>query len=61
MSRIYLDKRVDASEKSPCRNCETGYGSYASGQDEKGEYIEVEHCQDTCNRYKEWLRKLPHL
>jgi hypothetical protein len=59
--RYYLDKRVDAVEQSPCKGCDVGHGGYTYGKDGKGEYIEVETCQDTCMRYREYVLRLPKL
>jgi hypothetical protein len=49
--KIYIDPNRKI-EYSTCHGCDTGYGSYSGGRDEKGEWTEITSCQDNCTKLK---------
>ena len=53
--KIYIDPNRKIG--SPCYGCDTGYGGYSSGRDEKGEWSEITSCHDNCTKLKLYLNK----
>jgi len=49
--RTYI-KDIEGKGENPCRNCGVGSGSYSSGQDKNGKFVEITSCRDTCHKYK---------
>lgn len=50
----YFDKN---NNEYPCNSCDTGWGSYGSGIDKKGKFIEIKSCRDNCEILKIWFKK----
>lgn len=47
--------KVKPKAWSPCDGCEVGHSAYSSKIVDGKMWIKANHCQETCQRYKDWL------
>jgi len=55
--KVYIDKPEDRIP-NPCDTCNGGFGSISGGTDEKGDWVEVVSCHDTCKLSAEHTKKM---
>lgn len=55
-----LKEATKNNPRSPCKDCQVGYSSYSTFIDKKTrhEMVEIIHCQDTCQRLKNYLKEM---
>jgi len=51
---VKVEKPKD--DGNPCVNCNVAWSNYSSKEIDGEMYSKVDHCQETCQQYKMWLK-----